>query len=207
MNGSRFDAWTRRRFGLAAGNAAAALLGLTGGRSNPVVAKKNSKPKTCKKGKKKCGKKCIAKSKCCGGCGGQTCCDGKCRDLANDGANCGACGNVCSFMCVAGECTVLQGCPSPQVWCDDICVDLEADPVNCGACGNACVTGDCIHGACRCGETLGDCPAGCSCGARAEGGDPACFSAPFFGTCDEDGDCPVGSVCLVNNKCSSPCLG
>ncbi|MGH2615729.1 MAG: hypothetical protein ACRDJC_10855 [Thermomicrobiales bacterium] len=160
MDGSRFDTWTRRRFGLAAGRTAA-LLGLAGGLPSPTEAKNK---KTCKNGKKKCGKKCIAKSKCCGGCGGQTCCDGKCKDLATDGANC-------------------------------------------GACGNACVLGDCIHGACRCGNGMPVCGDGCSCGARAEGGDPACFSAPFFGTCDEDADCPVGSVCLVNNKCSSPCLG
>jgi hypothetical protein len=164
MHDSRFDAWTRRRFGLAAGNAAAALLGLTAGRPNRAAAKKNSKPKKCKSGQKKCGKKCIAKSKCCGGCGGQTCCDGKCKDLATDGANC-------------------------------------------GACGNTCVLGDCIHGACRCGNGMPVCGAECSCGARAEGGEPACFSGPFFGVCDEDADCPVGSVCLVNNKCSSPCLG
>lgn len=164
MDGTRFDAWTRRRFGMAVGGTVTALLGLGADFSNPAAAKKNEKKK-CKGGKKKCGQKCIAKAKCCGGCSGQK-------------------------KCCKGE-----------------CVDLAADGEHCGACRNACATGECIHGACRCGNGMPVCGAKCSCGARAEGGDPACYSTPFFGACDEDDDCPVGSVCLVNNKCSSPCLG
>ena len=51
MDGERFDAWTRRRFGLAAGGAAASLLGLLG--MEDAEAKKKHKNKNKKKNKKK----------------------------------------------------------------------------------------------------------------------------------------------------------
>lgn len=47
MDGSRFDAWTRRKFGLAAGGALAALAGLTG--AVDIEAKKKKKKKKCRK--------------------------------------------------------------------------------------------------------------------------------------------------------------
>jgi hypothetical protein len=46
MDDARFDAWTRRRVGCAAGGAVAALLGLGGG---PVAAKRKRKKKRCRK--------------------------------------------------------------------------------------------------------------------------------------------------------------
>jgi hypothetical protein len=59
MDASRFDAWTRRNFGLAAGGALAALLGLSA-----ADAKKKGKKKRCRK----LGATCNpgGKRKCCG---------------------------------------------------------------------------------------------------------------------------------------------
>jgi hypothetical protein len=107
MDGSRFDAWTRRRMSLATGGLLASFLGT--GVFAGVEAKK------CKGNKRKCGKKCISKKKCCGGCGEQTCCKGKCVDLATNPGNCGLCGNACaSGECVHGACTCtnfFDDCP------------------------------------------------------------------------------------------------
>ena len=55
MDGSRFDAWTRRRFGSAAGSLAAVLLS-----GNEAAAKKERK--RCQKA----GKTCGGKKRCCG---------------------------------------------------------------------------------------------------------------------------------------------
>lgn len=68
MDGTRFDAWTRRRFGLATGGAVASVLGLMG--LDDAEAKKKNKNKNKKK-KKKCkklGQGCditVKKKKCC----------------------------------------------------------------------------------------------------------------------------------------------
>ena len=62
MDGSDFDAWTRRRFGLAAGGLAPFLIGaLTLG---DVAAKTKNKKKRCKKLSQPC--KPGGKRKCCG---------------------------------------------------------------------------------------------------------------------------------------------
>ena len=55
MDGPEFDAWTRRRFGLAAGGALAALVGL---------ATTDAKKKRCKKLGARCRRN--GKRKCCG---------------------------------------------------------------------------------------------------------------------------------------------
>lgn len=62
MNGSRFDAWTRRGVSLAAGTLLAGLVPL------PGLAKKGkhkNKRKKCKKPKIKCGKKCFPPGDAC----------------------------------------------------------------------------------------------------------------------------------------------
>ncbi|MCA9878281.1 MAG: hypothetical protein KC442_10885 [Thermomicrobiales bacterium] len=62
MDETRFDAWTRRRFGLAAGGAAASVLGLLGaiGLSDPdaEARKKHNKNKNRKNNKRKRKPKC-----------------------------------------------------------------------------------------------------------------------------------------------------
>ncbi len=68
MDGTRFDAWTRRRFGLAAGGASlAALLGLAGGRDAEAKKKKKKKCRktgqSCNQAKKN--KKCCKNNELC----------------------------------------------------------------------------------------------------------------------------------------------
>ena len=62
MDGTRFDTWTRRRFGLATFGAAASLLGL-GGHDGPAAAARRSKQRC-----RRLGQHCDATSK------QQTCC-------------------------------------------------------------------------------------------------------------------------------------
>lgn len=131
MDGSRFDAWTRRRFGLAAGGVAAALTGLIP--TGEDAAAKNKRKKRCRKlgqvctpgGKKKCcGDRFCARSftftvadRCCKGggerCTGEedaTCCTGLCT-LAGEcfcktgGQSCDRNGQCCSRKCSGGKCT------------------------------------------------------------------------------------------------------
>jgi hypothetical protein len=79
MDGSQFDVWTRRRFGLAAGGLSASLVGFIG--LDSAEAKKKHK----KKKKKKCKKL------------GETCTpDGTaCCDCLACGASSGSAGDVC----------------------------------------------------------------------------------------------------------------
>lgn len=87
MDGPRFDAWTRRRFGFMAGGFAASLWGAVV--SDDAAAKKNKK-KRCRKLQAAC--KPDGKQKCCG--------ELRCRvTSANPGANtfcCKTAGKPCS---------------------------------------------------------------------------------------------------------------
>jgi hypothetical protein len=88
MEGSRFDAWTRRRFGLAAAGGVATLLGL-GARDDTAAKKgKNKNKKGCKKKSRKCRQEFVencrdsdvddsgectsAINRCCGQCEGKS---------------------------------------------------------------------------------------------------------------------------------------
>jgi hypothetical protein len=134
MDGSRFDAWTRRRFGLAAGGLAGALLGLVG-RDDAVLSKKKGKKKKrcrragqgCTSGKKrKCCKNLDCQSiearggakLCCREVGGscsletQECCSGLCNGVEcfckTAGGNCEFDANCCSpLTCEGGMCAAL----------------------------------------------------------------------------------------------------
>jgi hypothetical protein len=128
MDGSRFDAWTRRRFGLAAGGAIGSLLGLHDVEPDDAEAKKRKR--RCRKlgqsctpgGRRKCCKKrglscqifeegsdarrccrkgnevCTDDSDCCS----QDCVDGRCACKSN-GMTCFADPVCCSLKC-AGTC-------------------------------------------------------------------------------------------------------
>jgi hypothetical protein len=155
-------------------------LGLISGFVN-AEAKKKKRKKKCKGGKKKCGKRCIPKTDCC--------VDADCP--AGSGQ-----------ICQDGNCA----CPSGEETCDGLCVDLETDGANCGSCGFACETGECVHGVCTC-LVQNDCPGGCPCADRLQGG-RICFLGGNNGqSCDNDDDCPDRSACFSINLCSVPCPG
>jgi hypothetical protein len=123
MDDEQFDSWTRRAFGVAASGLVAIILGLP--TINEVDAKKRKKKKKCKGGKKRCGKKCIAKSNCCtdGDCsGGATCQDGTCR-------------------CPDGE-RECEGACIP----DDVCCPGEVCGENCSCRRTVEGTGFCVQG-------------------------------------------------------------
>lgn len=100
MDGTRFDAWTRRRFGMVTGGAAASLLGLS--ELLDADAKKNKKKKNKKKCKKlgqscnqsKKKKKCCNKSQLCaqvsGKGDGNYCCKQAGQGCSKDHDCCGA---------------------------------------------------------------------------------------------------------------------
>jgi hypothetical protein len=130
MDGSRFDAWTRRQFGLAAGGLAGSLLTLAG------LVDAEAKKKGKKKKKKKCKKAGTGcnpnskKRKCCKkqnltcapipGLGGNRCCKG----LAQP---CAATAECCSGFCLDGFCEpefckeIGAGCGSNPDCCSDFC--------------------------------------------------------------------------------------
>jgi hypothetical protein len=119
MDGSRFDFLVQQLRGR--GNRRSTLgflsaLGLGIGFAPSEHGAARKKRKKCKGQTKKCGKRCIPKSECCGGCGsGLTCCEGTCVDLKTSAANCGVCGNAClSRRCNGGfcECGVGTTCPT-----------------------------------------------------------------------------------------------
>lgn len=102
MDGSRFDRWTRRRFGLAASGLTGALPGLL--QPPAAQAKKKVKKKDEKKRCKRLGDCCIP--------GGQKCCnDLPCRGLFGEQAFrcCHQAGEPCTipefdFTCCSGMC-------------------------------------------------------------------------------------------------------
>jgi len=227
MDGHRFDTLTRslstpgsRRNALVAVlGGTLGLLGLShvdvasaGGKCKPAC----NECQTCKKGtchKSKHGKACK-KSKCQAKVEGTACTGGRCRSgiccvpncagkqCGDDGCG-GSCGPCNGGSCPAGACT----CPNGQTNCGGTCVDLATSGGNCGSCGRSCA-GGCVHGACACpGNNAGLCPSGCfSCTARFDfAPPPVCSDGPGATTCDDDGDCPLGSACQFNGKCSPPC--
>jgi hypothetical protein len=120
MDGSHFDAWTRRRFGVAAGGLAGSLLAQAG---TPGAEAKKGKKK-----KKKCGKlnaSCNQNKKTC-------CCGYECFEPNGGGARCcrtvgfpaASAGDCCSARIELGTCickTVGQPCSSSQNCCSGFC--------------------------------------------------------------------------------------
>ena len=95
MDDTRFDAWTRRRFGLAAGGVLAPLLGLA--RTEQAVARKRCR---------KLGKPCVI--------GGRRCCKGRtCGGPPPDrfcckqgGESCKKPRHCCNLTCFRGKCAL-----------------------------------------------------------------------------------------------------
>ncbi len=123
--------------------------------------KRKKKKKKCKGGKKKCGKKCILKTECCGGCGlAEECCDGTCFNLQTDAEHCGDCDTQCGAgeFCLDGACLVGIGtCDVGDDFCPnqgtDLCNDLET-----------CRCHTTFAGETRCGQNP---PGGIDCGECA----------------------------------------
>ncbi len=132
MDGSRFDAWTRRRLGLAAGGLTAGLLGLTGLTETEAKKRKNKKKKKCQKlgvgcnptGKKKCCKDLSCEE--APSVGGNRCCK-------NDQITCTVGSECCSTLCQSNACfckAIGQACSANQQCCNDNCsLGLCAVPV------------------------------------------------------------------------------
>jgi hypothetical protein len=122
MDAKRFDAWTRRRFGLGAGGLAASLLGFQGldeaeGKKRHKADAKDNKHKhhhRKHKGKgpkcKKAGTGCKPKKRRC--CNGLTCQAvpgfGSLRCCAGTGAACSQPQECCSGVCTGGACTFVS---------------------------------------------------------------------------------------------------
>jgi hypothetical protein len=97
------------------------------------------------------------------------------------------------------------GCGT-ETCCLATSVNLASSIANCGACGHTCATNVCVNGACDCQFLTANCPDTCSCAARIDGGSICNGTEGDGASCTTDADCPVGTVCLVTNVCSRPCL-
>jgi hypothetical protein len=189
MDGRRFDAWTQGLMPRLTSRRAAlrgitwGAIGMLAGRHLDIASarkRKGKRKRKCKGDTKKCGKKCILKTQCCSA-----------SDCAADAA------------CENGACV----CPSGETVCGGSCVDLATDHANCGACGNVCSSGSCSSGNCSCTRNT-DCPDGCSCGVRAQGGTVCREIGVLSEPCEGDSDCvEPGDFCLNSNFCTAPCRG
>ena len=219
MDGNRFDAWTRRRVGLAAGGVLAAFLALS--ERDEAAARRRRRRKRRKPRCLALGRTCNADDeRCCG----SLACDWV--DLVSvdpvccrpDGAACTPETTCCSSNCDAQSrtCTTCRGRP-----CDEqrpCCPLHECDRGFCGGCvsrGAACsATVPCCPG-------QGDCTEGLCGGChRSETGIPTCTDglpccdtectgnlclSPQGGGCAFDKDC---RACDENQDlCVSACVG
>lgn len=118
MDGSRFDAWTRRGFGTAAGGVAGALLAQA---ALPGAEAKKKKKKKCTKLNDPCN---SGKKKCC--------CGYECRPQNSSGDRCcrapgfpaNSAQDCCSGKLELGRCickTLFQPCDSNEACCSGIC--------------------------------------------------------------------------------------
>ncbi|MGH2615610.1 MAG: hypothetical protein ACRDJC_10255 [Thermomicrobiales bacterium] len=106
MDGSRFDAWTRRRFGMAAGGATFAFF--AGTHADSVAKKKKKKKKRCKK----LGQPCQpgGKRKCCRGnaCQSDEGIPGTFSCCKPNGTPCSDVSECCVPPCIEGICGLLR---------------------------------------------------------------------------------------------------
>jgi hypothetical protein len=142
MDGSRFEAWTRRRFGLAGGLIAALLTldpardGVSKQKRRHKHHKRHKRTGKCGTQEKECQGTCIPRSQCCGDCpSGTYCCEGECVSLET------CCGSgVCPSGCpcrrnVEGEqfCTTADFPVCAQCTSSDGCLaDEGCFPASCG---------------------------------------------------------------------------
>jgi hypothetical protein len=190
MDAIRFDAWTRRRLGLTAGGALAALLG---GTLAPVLGPPDA---AAKKGKKK-GKKKKKKGK------GQ--CTAMAKPCEGSGECCGAliCGGPDDTCCapITGACSGHEQC------CVGACAtDGEGVPRCCLPDGFPCtLVRECCSGLCQ-GNVCATPNPGPICldnGEICQGSDECCGSSICSGS-DHECCTPLAAECSGNQDC---CLG
>ena len=101
-----------------------------------------------------------------------------------------------------------RGCPGGRIGCGASCVNLAISGANCGFCNRACISNGCVNGVCTCGNGPDQCPLPCVCAPRFPDLNAGfvCIDSPSQQTCAGDGDCPLGSACLITGKCSNLCL-
>jgi hypothetical protein len=163
--------------------------------SDEVAAKKKKKKKKCKGNKKKCRKKCILKTECCGGCGpDEECCNGTCFNVLTDAQHCGDCDTQCGTgeFCLDGECLVGIGtCDVGDNFCTSVldqCNDLDT-----------CQCLQTFDGQTRCGNFP---PGGFECGQCVNDAQCDQFGPGAFCALSAAGNC----ICeLGQGFCIIPC--
>ena len=113
MDGSRFDAWTRRRIGLAAGGVTLSLLGLF------TLGEDAAGKKRCKR----LGKRCTKPKRCCG----KLDCDIPATTMSEQKRCCKRKGKPCTSD--PNCCQGLLCCGSPRV-CSEVCLSDRAVKAN-----------------------------------------------------------------------------
>jgi hypothetical protein len=117
--------------------------------------------------------------------------------------------------CGADGCGGTCRCGAGLTCCTGICVNLATDPNNCGFCARVCADNGCVNGACTCNGGALTCPCATpNCVARKQGLPPACAdtNGANTGDCSTGADAAcleqvgLGSVCLVTDQCSPPCV-
>jgi hypothetical protein len=131
MDGSQFDAWTRRRFGVAAGGLTAALLGFLS--LDEAEAKNKGRRRRRRRRKNK---ECKVLGSGCNPTGKKKCCEGLSCEPPTTG------GNRCCLV-------DAQPCANADDCCSGFCLDDECQPASCKELGQACTaSAQCCSGAC-----------------------------------------------------------
>jgi hypothetical protein len=199
MDGHNFD-WLSKRLVIAPESRRSTLRRLTTGGVTALLLRLEweqgaaKKRKRCKKGKKKCGRTCIAKTACCtGGTPGcaafSACTNGQCA--CNQGMT--QCGQECipkAACCTDAECGAVQ-CIAHTCDCNG-----RGDGTDCGG-GKQCSGGACAKPPpCTAGFEGCAVDANC-CSASCEQvlGTDVCTCSPSGRQC-QGGDCCAGLTCI-----------
>lgn len=193
MDNDWFDVWTRRRFGLAASGAAAAVFGWLG--ADDAAARKKRKKKRCRKAGKACdpkkGRRCCRKFRCdhafdTGPQRKECCRPAGAPCTADNDHEC--CSGGCDFLVGGGTCSPCHGrsCDEDSPCCGGLaCIDNT-----CGGCfdrgtvctaDDQCCFSDCDQGACY-SDQGGRCVRNVDCRACA-GNQEQCEGACVDGAC------------------------
>ena len=111
MDDARIDAWTRRRFGLAAGGLASAILRLALASDGAARKKhRHKRKKRCQPGQTRCGKTCVAGTCCPGNSCGEAC---SCGRTVEGGSFC----YTTAFASICRQCDSSADCGAEGFQC------------------------------------------------------------------------------------------